>query len=90
MDVSDKIDAQTKQRIRNYQLECRVLQKLLKEREAIFAQELEKLLTTLNVSPTLYGLGFNFAKDEWRLELKPDMLVVPNGSKGRAVEGRKN
>ena len=78
MNVSDKIDPQTKAMMQNVILEIQVLQNLLKEREGIREGLIRDLLPKFTVSPELYVLKVNFKTDEWLLELKAGILTVPN------------
>ncbi len=84
-DVSQKISPEDKTRIKNLHLECMVLQNLLKERAEAKKEVLSLILVKLGAQPTLYGIKVNFDKDEWLLELKPDVLVLPNRAERRAT-----
>lgn len=89
MDVSQKIDAQTKTKLNHLYLECQVLRTLLREREDASQEALKLVMVNLGAAPSRYGLKVDFAKDSWNLELRPEALIIPNRSERRA-EIRKN
>ena len=84
MDVSEKIDPRMKARLSNLQIECQVLKNLLAERDAALQSVVKEVLTSLTPNPTQYRLRMNPAKGEWELQLRPDMLVLPNQGLNRA------
>lgn len=77
MDVSQKIDAQTKARLNSLQIECQVLKNLLTEKDAALQELVKQILTSLTPNPTMYAFKINPSKDQWELELRPDALVIP-------------
>ncbi len=77
MDVSQKIDAQTKARLTNLNIECQVLNNLLKEKNAVMQELVKQVLSSLTVNPTQYALKINPSQDIWDLQLRPEALLVP-------------
>ncbi len=85
MDVSQKISPETKKTISSLNIECQVLQNLLKERQMAMQKLFAETLVLLGAQPTLYQLKADIAKDIWTLELKPDALVMPNRAERRTI-----
>ncbi len=85
MDVSGKIDKETKATLRDLNLECQVLRNLLVQREAMLKEVLAETFNKLDASPNLYVLKIDAVRDLWELQLKPSALLVPNVAINEAV-----
>jgi len=77
MDISQKVNQETKDRIRNLVVESQVLQSLLNERKGMLQAEMQSVIKENTKSPQLYILECNPDKDIWDLKLKPEALSIP-------------
>ena len=88
MGIKLKVTDDDKKQMARFAVEEQVLIALAKERRFLINSKAQDILTTNGLSPKLYVMGFNAAKDIWEAQLKPDALAipVPGGSPIKAKE----
>ncbi len=78
MDIKDKIPLEKRQEIVRNINEINVLSALVREKRAAVTGIVAGILKDLDLSPTMYELHINPAKDEWQTTLRPGQLVTPD------------
>lgn len=77
MGIKLKVTDEDKKQMGSFAVEERVLVALAKERRFLMNSKAQDILTTNGLSPKLYIMRFDAAKDEWLAMLKPDALAIP-------------
>ena len=77
MDIRDRLNPQLKKEIHDLMLECQVLENLLKERQMRVKAKGAEILERAGLSPVLYGLYLNPAKDIWEASLNEKVISLP-------------
>ena len=72
-----KVTDEDKKQMASFAVEERVLITLAKERRFLMNSKAQDILTTNGLSPKLYAMSFNAAKDEWEAQLKPESIAIP-------------
>ena len=88
MDIKDKVSPGDKQQVGELIIECQVLARLLKQKEAVLQSKVGEILAKEGLSPQLYNLKFNIPENKWEAQLRPDALALPNREMRRT--GRHN
>ena len=89
MSIKLKVSDADKKQIVNHDIEARVLNALLGERRFLIEAKAKEILETNGLSPSLYAMYFNPAKDEWEAKLKPGIISIPTPG-GDPAEIKKN
>jgi len=77
--VSIKLNVtdEDKKHLANLDIEVKVLGNLFNQRRAMLEQKAISILETNSLSPKLYAITFNVAKDEYEAILKPGAITIP-------------
>ena len=89
MSIKLKVTDADRNQMGNYAVESTVLSTLLRERRFLMEQKGGQILESNGLSPELYSMSFNAAKDSWEAHLRPGALVVPTPG-GNPIQVKNN
>ena len=77
MGIKLKVTDDDKKQVASFAIEEQVLVALAKERRFLLNSKAQDIITANGLSPKLYIMRFDTAKDMWEAQLKPDVLAIP-------------
>ena len=77
MGIKLKVTDEDKNQMGRFAVEEQVLVALAKERRFLINSKGQDILTTNGLSPKLYVMRFDAAKDMWEAQLKPEAIAIP-------------
>ena len=77
MGIKLKVTDEDKKQVASFAVEEQVLVVLAKERRFLLNSKAQDIITANGLSPKLYIMRFDAAKDMWEAQLKPGSISMP-------------